>query len=365
MNETFDIEENDHEETSKSTETPAEIRQPLFDDIDQLQQRKRILSFENNFDLMQNGGFHNKNTNGINYGCINGSGANQMEFLENELIPDDLLDDVYNFSEAGSTFNGSINFNNISNRKFSNRNSFSLLNVEETKRDLPEKQAHTPAVDDDVNTDDPNIKNLNWLSSQIKALETNIDTPLQLNTKENITLNSEIITNSNLEDLIENKSHLNEAHSDNEIELQQQGKYKHKLDRVEAATSLASSSTSANLRNQLNKLSEKVETLACKSIDTDIKYVLNGIVEKLCQLNETKTIVNLNDFGAARSSSSASKTIENSMLVESIHFDNVAAEANDYDDDDDDENQDRIGESIQSFFFIVIFFLATLILKII
>ena len=150
MNATFDIEDGDEAPCSVKEEVNeeevVELRQPkpqplLFNDIDALQQRKSILSFESNFEIMQTGGYHHANSDGINYGCMNGA-----EFLENELIPEELLDDMYNMSETGSMGNASVNNQpNISNRRFSNKNSFSLLNVDE--KELPQQD---PNHEEDV-----------------------------------------------------------------------------------------------------------------------------------------------------------------------------------------------------------------------
>ena len=129
--------------------------------------------------------------------------------------------------------------------------------------------------DNDEDDDDANIKNLNWLTSQIKALETNLKDNTTLNSNSNTT-DIDIITNSKLEDLLENnsssKSHFVPDESDittQQQHIHQQGTYKHKLDMP--------LSDNVDYFETFSELDQR-----------EIKWVLNELIEKLCQLNEAK-----------------------------------------------------------------------------
>ena len=167
MNETFDIEESESEsetklvqvklrQNSKRPAIAATQAQPLFSDIDESKKRESILLIENNFNLMQK-----KNEN------QNDGLASNMEFLENELIPDDILDDVYNFSETISTLNGSSNLNGTIGRK-----SFNKTDTQMSTEEIVNN--HKNEVDNE---------NLDWLSTQIRALETSLDIPVKREAK--------------------------------------------------------------------------------------------------------------------------------------------------------------------------------------
>ena len=190
MNETFDIEESTEladilivNPQQVKLRPPTNKPAALFDDIDETKQRRSILSFENNFDLMQTGAYTTSSEH--SQGVIAAANDAQMEFLENELIPDELLDDVYNFSETGSTLNASAaNSNNTSTKKtaYLSRKSNSLNNLSQTQNFA--KIAEQARTGHAFSKGAEENEDLDWLSSQIRALETSLTIPACIGLKQ-------------------------------------------------------------------------------------------------------------------------------------------------------------------------------------
>ncbi len=319
MNETFDIDESDSDESEtklvqvklrqSASKRPVSMaaqnhhHQPLFGDIDESKKRESILLFETNFNLMQQSVNIEHQQGDINYGCIGVGGGGGMEFLENELIPEGILDDVYNFSETNSTLNGSAHLNNTLGRKSLGSKTDALLSAEEIVNN--HKNTTNNVVDESENID--------WLSSHIRALETSLDIPAERDPIEHKPLMVEIKINGTRDD--------------------------HEM--LFSPSKSKNTRTQANdeLYNQLNKLSENIgylesieqsstSTHSSKTIQFDeneVKCFLNEIVEKVCQLNETFYLLSVsnstqNDKNNNRSTSKVSQQQQQQQHIHEINL---------------------------------------------
>jgi hypothetical protein len=247
MNETFDIENSESDESielkSEQSQAVVKLREntsksskQIFDDIDESKQRRSILSFENNFDLMQTGAYMintKNNSENLDIDDENAPSMNVgMDFLENELIPDELLDDVYNFSETNSsTLNGSsicsaANLTSTSGfRKLSNKSSFKnnsknldWLSSQISALDTDINRIHVKSVDTDMeieNDDKTDVDQRLQLNDELlNQLSENLELPKNKNnaTKtENVELNQRVVVENLLNELVEKVSQLNEA----------------------------------------------------------------------------------------------------------------------------------------------------------
>jgi hypothetical protein len=335
MNETFDIDESDSDESEtklvqvklrqSASKRPVAIaaqnhhlnHQPLFGDIDENKKRESILLFETNFNLMQQSVNIEHQQGDINYGCI-GVGGGGMEFLENELIPEGILDDVYNFSETNSTLNGSANLNNTQGRKSLGSKMDALMCTEEI-------------VNNHKNTNNAvsnESENIDWLSSQIRALETSLDIPIDKPDLEHKPLTVEI---------------KNQVNNDTENEDHEMlfSPSKNKNNRTQ---------TNGELYSQLNKLSENIEYLesieqsststnSSKTIQFDeneVKCFLNEIVEKVCQLNETFYLLSVSNLTQNdKNNRSTSKVSQQQQQQQEQHIHEINLESRSRNEDDE------------------------------
>jgi hypothetical protein len=316
MNETFDIEESESEsetklvqvklrQNSKRPAIAATQAQPLFSDIDESKKRESILLIENNFNLMQK---KNENQN-------DGLPSN-MEFLENELIPDDILDDVYNFSETISTLNGSSNLNGTIGRKSFNKTDTQVSTEESVNN-------HKNEVENE---------NLDWLSTQIRALETSLDIPVKRETKKHA---SEIQT-SNLIPTYSNSIKIGQDEKNSE-------------DHGIVVSACKNNSNNNELQSQLIQLSKELEYheataeassttfSTSKTIDfneNEVKCVLNELLLTVCQLNETSNLV----YASSSVQNDKKKNIKSNSSVSQQNIHEINFDSRNRSDDTNNEN---------------------------
>lgn len=318
-----------------------------------------ILLFETNFDLTQmqtSTKSGNSNINNIIVDKANNSITNANcnlllndEFLENELIPDDLLDEIHNYTDPAylnnnSSLPGSLNSSSNNLKRFTA--SISRLNINENDVETSKMNNSTSFNNINTNTDEKPKSNSNSININNNKLNDIADlnwlVASQINNSEETNTYKINTVNSNPTKTIENNK--NSSSSSSQVKEKVEVELKETID-TGIEINYNKIEESDELRNQLNKLAETTrnksevnqESSSLPSIaqqnlnNEEVRNVLSELVEKLCQINSNntnldanKSSVNLNDnyvyinsnkieFSSSSSSSSIN-VFENNLI---------------------------------------------------
>lgn len=289
-----------------------------------------ILLFETNFDLTQmqtSTKSGNSNINNIIVDKANNSITNANcnlllndEFLENELIPDDLLDEIHNYTDPAylnnnSSLPGSLNSSSNNLKRFTA--SISRLNINENDVETSKMNNSTSFNNINTNTDEKPKSNSNSININNNKLNDIADlnwlVASQINNSEETNTYKINTVNSNPTKTIENNK--NSSSSSSQVKEKVEVELKETID-TGIEINYNKIEESDELRNQLNKLAETTrnksevnqESSSLPSIaqqnlnNEEVRNVLSELVEKLCQINSNntnldanKSSVNLND----------------------------------------------------------------------
>ena len=235
--------------TTAITSNQKTIAHKKLFDFEEQKRRESILLIENNFELMQKRqctlSGESKDTNGD-------------DFLENELIPDDLLDEMHTFIE---NVNATI--------------SLSSQHIPDSIKKHRKQSTDTILLDPEIVDQFSGLeqRDKNWLNSvdkKIKKPETSVTIPTKI---ENIDIKSQTF---------------NESYGRHEISAETKLELATLADKLKTSVvfDTVSNETSTNYENLSNREAKETPD------DGQVKIVLDSLVENVCQ--ENKKPANLN-----------------------------------------------------------------------